>query len=120
MLANEVVVLDVRLTRSSADGELIAFDAHVPKLLNAGDRHEVRRLREPEVHQRDEALPSCEHPRVVAELPQQRQGFGAVLRARWYSKLAGFMVFATVNTYGGLCQASQTDAIRSSIRWQTV
>ena len=75
---NGAVVLDVRLPRSGANGQLLAFDASVPKLLDAGDRHEVRRLRETEVHERDQALPARENPSVVAEIPQYRERFSAV------------------------------------------
>ena len=75
---NGAVVLDVRLTGGSANGQLLAFYASVPKLLNAGDRHKVRRLRETEVHERDQALPTREDPSVVAEIPQYRERFSAV------------------------------------------
>ncbi len=105
MLTNEMVVLDVRLARSGADDELVALGAHIPKLLDAADRHEVCRLREPEVHQRDEALPSREYPRVVAELPQQRQGFGAVLRA----------VVLEARRLHGVCDCKHTWGVLSSI-----
>ncbi len=81
MLNDEMVVLDVRLARSGADDELARSSTRTYRSSSMpAYRDEVRRLRKPEVHQRDEALPSCENPRVVAEIPQQRQGFGAVLQ----------------------------------------
>jgi hypothetical protein len=71
-LADGVVVLDVRLARGGTDYELLALEADALKLSDAGDRDEMRRLREAEVHERDQALPARQDPRVVAQIPQKR------------------------------------------------
>jgi hypothetical protein len=66
VLADGAVELDVRLTRCGPDDQFLAHDPYVLKLLDARDPHEVRGLRETEVHQRDEALPTRENPSFVA------------------------------------------------------
>src|SRR2546425_9823366 len=62
--------------------------ADVREAGNAVDVHDVRRAREAQLHQRDEALPSGEDLRLLAESREQRRGVvercgGVILERGW-------------------------------------
>ena len=69
-LAEQRVVRDVVVARERADRDPVAVLAHVAEVGQAADVDEQRRLREAELHQRQERVAAGEQLRVVAR-PEQ-------------------------------------------------
>ena len=83
-------LVERRMAHAGADAELAAVDRDLVQLLDAVDVDEVRRLRQPERHDRHEALPARQHPAVVGrDLRQHRDRFVERLR-RVVAKGGGF------------------------------
>ena len=81
-------VLGRRLADHRADHQRVALEPDPSQLLDAAQVDQVARLGQPEVHQRDEALPAREHPRLVVGVRrQQLEGLGDARRSgvleRW-------------------------------------
>ncbi len=74
-------LVERRVAHAGADPQLVAIDLDGRKLLNPVDVDEVRRLRQPERHDRDEALPARQHAAVLRrDLRQHRDRLGERLR----------------------------------------
>ena len=73
VLLHERVVRQVVMTCERPDRQLLARVAHVRELVDPADVDEQRRLREPELHERQERVTAREELRVIA--PEELEGF---------------------------------------------
>src|SRR5438094_133626 len=86
--ANDLRLFQLGFPRQRADGEDAVGLADVRETGDAVDVHDVRRAREAQLHQRDEALPSGEDLGLLAESREQRRGVvercgGVILERGW-------------------------------------
>ena len=63
------------LGRHGADDDVVAIGADAFEVGDAGEIDQIRRLRQPQLHHRNEAVAAGQRPAVVAQFRQQSDGF---------------------------------------------